>query len=95
METVKGEMSAEQVQAIGRALADPRRFAIFKQVAEMSEMTCSQLDVHDCISPATVSHHVRDLQEAGLIGTRREGRGMRMWVERPVWEAYLQRLHEI
>lgn len=55
-------------------------------------MLCSGLDVHECLSPATVSHHLKELQMAGLVAVEREGRGMRLILRRDVWNAYLQQL---
>jgi hypothetical protein len=51
-------LSEKQFQAIGRALADPRRFAILKQVAAADGLACSKLDEHEVISAATISHHL-------------------------------------
>ncbi len=92
------ELSSDQLQAIGRALADPRRFAIFEQIARSCAgggIFCSQLDVHDAISPATISHHLKELQDAGLVDARREGRSMHLAVRRSVWQAYLRRLQAL
>jgi ArsR family transcriptional regulator len=81
-----------QFRAIGRALADPHRFAILQQVAAANGMACSQLKVHANLSPATVSHHMKELSEAGLVEIRRQGRGASLSLRRPVLDAYLSRL---
>ena len=82
-----------QFRAIARAVADPRRFAMLRQIAVCDlGITCSALDVHEEISPATVSHHLKELQEAGLVEVQREGRLMRMQLRREVWEQYLGQL---
>ena len=86
------KLTAEQTAAVARALADPRRFAIFEQIAHCDSLACSALTEHEAISPATVSHHLKELTEAGLIDSVREGRGMRLTVRRSVWDAYLKRL---
>ena len=85
-------LTAEQITAISRALADPRRFAILQQIAAGGELPCSALDVHACISPATISHHLKELQNAGLITAEREGRNMRLTLRREIWGAYLREL---
>ncbi len=95
MQQPETSLSNEQFRAIQRALGDPRRFAIFEQIARSEQTMCGDLDVHAEVSPATVSHHLHDLQEAGLIGVRREGRVMCLWVDRAVWQAYLARLSAI
>ena len=85
-------LSAEQVQAIARVLAEPRRFAILKQIAGQETMTCSALDEQQCISPATISHHLKALQEADLVAVERQGRVARLALRREVWDAYLREL---
>ncbi len=88
----KIRLSAEQVEEIARALAEPRRFAILKQIATQRSMTCSALDEHECISAATISHHLKALTDAGLIDAAREGRVRNLSLRREVWDAYLREL---
>ena len=91
------QLAPEQRQAIARALADPRRFAMLQQVARAGTLTCSALDAHQCISPATISHHLKELATAGLIEARREGQCGHYRVRPGVLDAYLaevaRRLH--
>lgn len=89
------KLSDEQFHAIGRALADPRRFAILEQVAAADGMACCELREHKVISPATISHHMKELNDAGLIDMKREGRGAYLFLRRPVFEAYLKRLSSL
>lgn len=88
-------MSGTQRAAISRALADPRRFAILQQIASQQAMPCGHLQEHCDLSPATISHHLKELQQAGLIVAHREGRGMRLELCRDVWTAYLQALSSL
>jgi len=83
----------EQFRAISRALADPRRFAILQQVAALPDgIGCGALEEHAQISPATISHHLKELTDAGLVTVEREGRCANLTLRRPVWQAYLKRL---
>ncbi len=88
-------LSDEEFHAIARALADPRRFAILQQVAAADGLACSALQEHEVISPATISHHLKELNEAGLLEMKREGRGANLFLRRPVFEAYLKRLSSL
>jgi ArsR family transcriptional regulator len=88
-------LAPEQVQAIARALAEPRRFAILQQIAQQPSMRCSCLNERECISPATLSHHMKELQEAGLIEVEREGRAAKLTLRRDVWDAYLRELSNL
>ncbi len=85
-------ITAEQFSAISRVLADPRRFAILQQIAAQDGVTCSALHEQQVISPATISHHLKELSEAGLIEIEREGRFANLFLHRDVWKAYVNRL---
>jgi ArsR family transcriptional regulator len=91
----KVNLSDEQFHAIGRALADPRRFGILQQVAAAEGMACGTLREHDLISPATISHHLKELSEAGLVEMERDGRCANLFLRRGVWQAYLERLSSL
>ena len=85
-------LSPAEVEAISRAIADPRRFAMLQQVAKGPSLACAGLSVKDCLSPATISHHIKELQAVGLLQVEREGRGLRLALRRSVWQAYLREL---
>ena len=67
-------MDASQFQRIAKALADPRRFEIFQEMAAATdEMACGRIVARFPVSQATVSHHLKELTDAGLIEIRPEG----------------------
>jgi ArsR family transcriptional regulator len=67
-------MDASQFQRIAKALADPRRFEIFQEMAAATgEMACGSIVSRFPVSQATVSHHLKELTDAGLIEIRPEG----------------------
>jgi ArsR family transcriptional regulator len=86
------KLSDEQFQAIGHAVADPRRFAILQQVAAADCISCGALEEHQVISAPTISHHLKELSEAGLIRVERDGRNANLFFCRSVWQTYLKRL---
>jgi ArsR family transcriptional regulator len=89
-------LSDRQFTQISRALAEPRRYRILKQIGASSEpLGCSALDGCRDITPATLSHHLKELETAGLIRVERSGKYMSMSLERDVWRAYLERLSRI
>ncbi|HEY0003638.1 MAG TPA: metalloregulator ArsR/SmtB family transcription factor [Pyrinomonadaceae bacterium] len=67
-------MDATQFQRIAKALADPRRFEILEVIASAGEEMCCGAVV-ECfpVAQATVSHHLKELTDAGLVETRSEG----------------------
>ena len=66
-------MDLAELSKISKALADPTRLKIYEKIATHPDTICGALVEDFNLSPATVSHHLRILSEAGLIETRREG----------------------
>jgi ArsR family transcriptional regulator len=66
-------MDRERIERISKALGDETRLRILEAINSREEMTCGELVSLRDITPATVSHHLRVLLEAGLIETRRVG----------------------
>jgi ArsR family transcriptional regulator len=61
--------------ALLKALADPRRFELLEHIARAAcPLGCAQARKALPISAATLSHHVKELETAGLIEVRREGK---------------------
>ena len=61
--------------AILKALADPKRFELLERVAKAScPLGCSVVGPVLAISPATLSHHIKELERSGLIQVTREGK---------------------
>lgn len=89
------KLGEEQVQAITRVLADPRRFEILQAIAKSGQLACGSLRESQPISPATLSHHLKELADANLIAVTREGRCAEIRFRREVWQAYLAQLANI
>lgn len=88
-------MDKRQFTRISKALADPRRFEILQKIAAQDEMACSALKECQAISAATLSHHIKELEAAGLVDIRRESKYLYMQIRRPVWKAYLKELKKL
>jgi len=89
-------LTPRQLDLIARALAEPRRVKLLQQIGACPEPTaCVSLQAEHPISAATLSHHIKELENAGLIVSTRQGRGMNLRLQRDVLRAYLDHLGSI
>lgn len=72
-----------------RALAEPVRLDMLREIASVSEMPCTVLQEHTGLAKSTVSYHIKILNEAGLISVRQQGRRFFYTADR---EAFRSRL---
>lgn len=61
--------------ALLKALSDPKRFELLERIAKAGcPLGCMEARDALAIAPATLSHHIKELETAGLITIRREGK---------------------
>ncbi len=93
----KSELNDEQLENYARmfkALSNPTRLKIFLIIAgklppgqtcqvEDENMTCCQRKMAEefGMAPSTISHHVKELFNAGLLKMSRDGQQVSMWIE--------------
>jgi ArsR family transcriptional regulator len=93
MSAKRVDLDDRQLALITRALADAKRFHILQKIADANTApTCSCVRNWTGLAPATVSHHLRELDAAGLIHMERNGKFAHLTFRRDVWNAYLRRL---
>ena len=90
------------MEAVARAIAEPRRRAILRLVRER-ELSAGEIASHFDVTRPAVSQHLSVLREAGLLAERRDGT-RRLYQARPegldglrafldeFWTAGLERL---
>jgi DNA-binding transcriptional ArsR family regulator len=89
-------LSEEQIHLIAKALADPRRLELLRQIGSCNEPSpCA--DIKECheVSAATLSHHMKELETAGLVRVTREGKFASYALRRDVLKAYTEQLAAI
>jgi DNA-binding transcriptional ArsR family regulator len=82
-------LDASAVQRIARAIADPSRYEILRTLAAAAcDTPCST--VRNCVdlAPPTLSHHMKELRDAGLVDEQHVGRIVLYTLRRDVFQAF-------
>jgi ArsR family transcriptional regulator len=88
-------MDRSEIEKISKALADKTRLRIFEAISNSERMTCGEIVSMRDVTPATVSHHLKILSEAGLIECRRDGQFVHSQVVPETIAAYIEALAKI
>ncbi|WP_328912188.1 MULTISPECIES: ArsR/SmtB family transcription factor [unclassified Streptomyces] len=72
------------VSDVMKALSDPIRWDIIRQMAEVPELPCAVLESTLPISKPTISYHTKILGQVGLLEVRKEGRNFFYTLNREV-----------
>lgn len=78
------ERDVKRLARVFKALSNPNRLQLFMNLLEESRLDLARGRTHDCflarllgdldIGAPTVSHHVKELVDAGLIDTEKDGK---------------------
>ncbi len=91
----KVELTPEQFQRIGRAISDPNRWEMMRQIFAEPETTCGAVAATLPITAGTASHHLRELEIADLVTVTKCGRYKKLAPRRDIWKAYLAQLRAL
>ncbi len=86
------QLAPGQFDRIAKALSDPRRFAMLQAIGENCGCPNQSLCRDFPVSKATVSHHLKELVQAGLVEPEREGQYVSYRVRADVVQAYAAEL---
>lgn len=86
------QLAPGQFERIAKALADPRRFAMLEAIAAGQECPNQLLCRDFPVSKATISHHLKELVQAGLVESEREGQYVNFRALPRVMDAYAAEL---
>lgn len=81
-----------QFERIAKALSDPRRFALLEQISVGKECPQARLCSMFPVTKATISHHLKELVQAGLVEAEKEGQYAHYRVCREILKAYSDEL---
>jgi ArsR family transcriptional regulator len=87
-------LTEDQVQLIARALADPRRYEILKKIVSNGGASTACTAMRECIdiSAATLSHHMKELESAGLVRAEKDGKFVHYSPQPQVLKAFFERI---
>ena len=81
-----------QFERIAKALSDPRRFSMLEAIGANNCCPNQSLCEDFPVSKATVSHHLKELVQAGLVESERDGQRMTLRARPDVLQAYTAEL---
>ena len=90
------ELDEQQIYLIAKALADPRRYELLRQIGGCNGATsCEEIKSCHEVSAATLSHHMKELETAGLVEAHHQGKFVSYTLRRDVLQAYIATLGTI
>ena len=86
------EINNKQQAAQFKALSNPHRLALFQRLTsccapgtscslEQARLSVGELGEEVDVAPSTLSHHLKELNRAGLVQMERRGKQVVCWVE--------------
>ncbi|MBL7900577.1 MAG: winged helix-turn-helix transcriptional regulator [Bacteroidia bacterium] len=95
--TKSAEFSAKdnKIAAYAKALAHPARVAILRLLLKKQSCICGDIVEELPLSQSTVSQHLRELKEAGLIKGDVEGVKVCYCIDEKEWEQAKQQLEAL
>jgi ArsR family transcriptional regulator, arsenate/arsenite/antimonite-responsive transcriptional repressor len=90
-------LTEDRFHLISKALADPRRYDLLRRIGKAGDtLACESIRNSCCqVTPATLSHHMKELETAGLVESKREGKFVTYRLRRDMLEAYLAQIAQI
>lgn len=83
------EMTPKDIERISKALADPHRLRILQEIKQNGELQCACLSNVVKLSQPSISHHLKQLTEAGVVLSEKEGRNIKYTIDPRVVDGYI------
>jgi DNA-binding transcriptional ArsR family regulator len=71
---MEGAAAVPPITDVMKALSDPVRLSIVRQMAATDELACTTLEKTLPVTKSTISYHIKALVHAHLIHVRKQGR---------------------
>lgn len=84
--------SQNEMAALAKALAHPARIAILQFLAKKNACICGDIVEEIGLAQATISQHLKELKNAGLIDGNIEGTAVCYCINPKVWNQFRNQL---
>lgn len=74
--------SEENIVKISKALSDKTRLKMLEEISKRGSICCGDAESIAGLSQPTVSHHLKILTEAGLLNAEKNGRHVKITVNK-------------
>lgn len=88
-------MTPKDIERISKALGDPHRIRIMHEVGKAGVMPCAGICDMIKLAQPSVSHHLKQLTDAGLLVPQKEGRNIRYTIDKELLAAYTRYLNAL
>ena len=78
----------DNIVKIAKAISDKTRLRILKEIAKKGTITCGEAEKIAGLSQPTVSHHLKILSEAGLLNAEKNGRHVKISVNKKALDEF-------
>lgn len=79
----------KDIERISKALGDPHRLKMLQEINKRGWMSCTDVCELMALAQSSVSHHAKQLVDAGLVVAEKEGRHVRYAIDKEVFNDYM------
>ncbi len=84
-------MDAKKAEKISKALADPNRLTILKEIKKSKScLYCSDINEKIDLAQPSIAHHLKLLLESELVTSDKDGRNVRYYLNNKLMDEYIQ-----
>src|SRR5687767_9209233 len=87
---IQSTMNAKKAEKIAKALADPNRLLILKEIKKQEDfLYCTQINDMVNLSQPSICHHIKQLTDTELITPEKEGRNLKYKLNEKVLNEFI------